>query len=419
MKIAYTTTYDVRDRATWPRRHLGLYGAGQKIAQVLQASGAELAFLGPLHSYKIPITRLKWLYYRRRQQSYYSPVEPWVAPHYARQIETRLAQSGCDLLLCPENAIPLARVRTSLPTVLWTDALMGSLVDFYPHLTNPCPETRRHLHAMEQAAIDRCDRIILTSGWAAQSAMTLYDLPADKIRIIPRGASHAQDLAQPEVESIIQQRPEGPCRLLFLGVNWERKGGPLALEVAQLLNRQGLETELWVVGCQPKTSGELPSFVRPYGFIDRATPAGEAQFAQLLNSAHFLIFPTQADTFGVAISEANAAGLPCVAAAVGGIPTVVQADINGRCFAVDATAQAYADYIAASMADPARYQSLALSAWQHYRQHLSWEAAQTRVWGYLQELIEGPNSPEKTTPSQGQPIPSRGFWRAVGKTLTP
>jgi glycosyltransferase involved in cell wall biosynthesis len=204
-----------------------------------------------------------------------------------------------------------------------------------------------------------------------------------------------------------------------LGVNWERKGGPLALEVAQLLNRQGLETELWVVGCQPKATGDLPSFVRPYGFIDRATPAGEAQFAQLLNSAHFLIFPTQADTFGVAISEANAAGLPCVAAAVGGIPTVVQADVNGRCFAVDATAQDYADYIAAAMADPARYQSLALSAWQHYRQHLSWEAAQTRVWSYLQELTEAGNHPERPTKSRRHSLRSRSLWTMVSKGLRP
>lgn len=389
MKIAYATTYDVRDRATWPRRHLGLYGAGQRIAELLQTAGAELEFLGPLERRKVPITRLKWLVYRRLGQSYYSPVEPWVAPHYARQIEARLAASKTDLLLCPENAIPLARVRTALPTVLWTDALLGSLVDFYPYLTNLCPETRRRLHAVEKAALERCDRVILTSQWAAQSAMDLYSLPADKIRIIPRGASRAQDLAQSEVEALIAQRPQSLCRLLFLGVDWERKGGPLALEVAQTLNQQGVKTELWVVGCEPKWAGDRPSFVRSCGFIDRATPEGEAQFAHLLSTAHFLIFPTRADTFGVAISEANAAGLPCVAAAVGGIPTVLQADVNGRAFPIEATAGDYAEYVAAVMADSPRYQALALSAWQHYRQHLSWEAAQQQAWDYLQELVAG------------------------------
>ena len=406
MKIAYATTYDVCDRTSWPRRHLGLYGAGQKIAELLQGAGAEMAYLGPLHRQRRAITRLKWIYYQRGWgQSYYSQVEPWVSPHYACQLEAKLATVDADLLLCPENAIPLARVRTALPTVLWTDALLGSLVDFYPYLSNLCPETRRNLYAMERAAVERCDRIILTSDWAAQSAIALYDLAPEKIRIIPRGASRAQEATRADIEAAIAQRPPAPCRLLFLGVDWQRKGGPFALEVAQTLNRQGLETELWVVGCAPE--GDHPSWLRPHGFIDRATPAGEAKFAHLLSSAHFLIFPTRADTFGVAISEANAAGVPCVASAVGGIPTVLRADINGKAFPLAATALDYAQYIADTMADRARYQQLALSAWQHYRRHLSWDAAQQQAWGYLQELA----APSRGIPMEmltGGPQPAAG-----------
>ena len=133
-------------------------------------------------------------------------------PHYARQIQTRLAQAQADLLLCPENAIPLARVCTTLPTVLWTDALLGSLVDFYPHLSNLCLETRRRLQAVEQAALDRCDRVILTSQWAAQSAMALYGLPAAKIRIIPRGG---QPRPRPQPASVrSRHRPARPISLL-------------------------------------------------------------------------------------------------------------------------------------------------------------------------------------------------------------
>ncbi|MGF1567413.1 MAG: glycosyltransferase family 4 protein [Nodosilinea sp.] len=387
MKIAYATTYDVLDRASWPRRHLGLYGAGQKIAQLLQAEGAELDFLGPLTYRKTPVTRLKWQVYRWRQQSYYSGAEPSLAQSYARQLEAKLAQSQAELLLCPENAIPLASIHTPLPTVLWTDALLGSLVDFYPYLTNLCRETQHNLHRMEQSALDRCDRVILSSEWAAQSAVALYNLPRSKVRIIPRGASRARDFSQAELETIVQQRPATPCRLLLVGVQWERKGGPLALEVAQTLNQWGLETELWVVGCQPQVSGVLPKFVKPYGFIDRSTAAGEAQFDQLLTQAHFLILPTQADTFGIAISEASAAGVPGVASNVGGIATVLQAEVNGKAFPLDATAADYSQFILGYMQDYPRYRRLALSAWQRFNTHLSWEAAQRTAMGYLTELL--------------------------------
>ncbi|MFH7245479.1 MAG: glycosyltransferase family 4 protein [Spirulina sp.] len=386
MKVAYATTYDVQDRSSWPRRHLGLYGTGQKIAELLQAEGVELDFLGPLALRKNPVTRLKWMAYRRLGKSYYSGVEPGRSRSYGRQLGAKLAQSGADLLLCPENAIPLAQVNTDLPTVLWTDALLGSLVDFYPYLTNLCRETQRHLHATEQAALDRCDRVILTSEWAVQSALSLYNIAPDKLRIIPRGASRAVDRAEAEVAALIQARPPLPCRLLFVGVQWERKGGPLALAVADYLNQQGLPTELWVVGCQPQHEGPLPDYVKVYGFVDRATAEGEAQFDRLLGEAHFLILPTQADTFGVAISEANAAGVPAVASAVGGIPTVLQADVNGCAFSLGAAAAEYGDFIAVYMADYPRYQALAHTAWHTFQHRLSWTAAQKTALGILREL---------------------------------
>lgn len=386
MKVAYVTTYDVQNRASWPQRHLGLYGTGQKIAGLLQAEGVDLTFLGPLSLPKNPVTRLKWLFYRHiKGQSYYGGVEPARSRAYARQIEANLPTA--DLLLCPENAIPLASVNTPLPTVLWTDALLGSLVDFYPYLTNLCGETRRHLQALEQAALDRCNLVILTSEWAVQSAQSLYRIPDGKLQIIPRGASRDCDRTTAEVRALIQARPPRPCRLVFVGVQWERKGGPLALEVAKTLNQNGLPTELWVVGCQPQSVGPLPDFVKVYGFIDRSTAAGEAQFDQLLEAAHFLILPTQADTFGVAISEASAAGVPAVASAVGGIPTVLQAGVNGKAFDLQSSAADYAAFIAEWMEDYSRYPTLAESTWNTFQHRLSWTAAQKTAITLLQNLL--------------------------------
>lgn len=388
MKVAYVTTYDVHNRGSWPQRHLGLYGTGQKIAGLLQAEGVDLTFLGPLFLRKNPVTRLKWLFYRHTQgQRYYGGVEPGRSRAYARQIEAKLSTTAADLLLCPENAIPLAQVNTSLPTVLWTDALLGSLVDFYPYLTHLCNETRRQLHDMEQSALDRCALVILTSEWAVQSAQRLYRIPDAKLRIIPRGASRDCDRTTAEVSTLIQSRPPRPCRLIFVGVQWERKGGPLALDVAKTLNQNGLPTELWVVGCQPQGADSLPDFVKVYGFIDRSTAAGEAQFDRLLESAHFLILPTQADTFGVAISEASAAGVPAVASAVGGIPTVLQAGINGKAFDPQAAAADYAEFIAAWMDDYSRYPILAESAWNRFQHHLSWTSAQKTAITLLQDVL--------------------------------
>ena len=385
MKIACVTTFDIHNPAGWPRRHLGLYGASAKIAQTLEAEDISIDYLGPLKRKRSPITRLKWQFYRSlRHKDFYSWADPIISQSYARQIEQKLPGSDADILLCLENAIPLAAVQTTRPMVLWTDTTLGSLIDFYPYLSNLCAETRNHLLTMEQGVLERCSLIVLNSQWAAQKAHDLYQVPLSKIEVIPRGASRAHSFSSEAVKTAIENRAHRPCRLLFVGVEWYRKGGDIALHVAQMLNAQGLETELLIVGCVPPN--EVPDFAKVHGFIDRTTPAGITKMAQLFQSAHFLIYPSKADALGVALSEAAAFGVPALAADVGGVAGLVKANISGQTFAVDSSPADYCASVVAYMADPDRYRTLAYSALNYYETQVSWSAAGKRASVLLEKL---------------------------------
>lgn len=389
MKVAYVTTFEAQDRASWPRKHLGLYGASTRIAQALLDEGNELSYVGGLERRRSPRTRLKWLFYHHiRNKDYYSWAEPAVLKHYARQISQRVSNTGADLVLCPENAIPIAHVKIDRPMVLWTDALLGSLVDFYPYLSNLSNETRRGLFRFEKAAVHSCDLVILTSEWAVQSAIDLYDIPRDKTAIVPRGSNRANSYSADEVRQRIALRAPSPCRLIFVGVEWSRKGGDVALKVAQSLNQMGIETELIVVGCQPQSDRPLPDFVQVKGFIDQSTAIGRRQLEDLMSSAHFLMLPTRADTFGIVLSEANALGVPCLASQVGGIPTVIQDDRNGKTFPLDACPDDYSQFIASYLSSYERYQALANSAFDEYQTRLSWEAAGSKIQPLLTGLTQ-------------------------------
>ncbi|MEO1619408.1 MAG: glycosyltransferase, partial [Cyanobacteria bacterium J06632_3] len=264
MKIAYTATFDLQNPESWPRRHLGLYGAGAKIVDVLKTEQTEIFPLGQLTKKRSPVTRLKWQFYRKFQQKdFYSWADPIVSRHYAKQIKQQLSHCGADILLCPENAIPLAKVQPDIPMVLWTDTTLGSLVNFYPYLSNLCEETQRNLLTLEQRVVDRCALIILNSQWAAEQAQTLYGVSEQKIKVIPRGSSQTKALSDEAFEAALEQRQKGPCRLLFVGVDWERKGGNTAFGVAEVMNAQGIETELHLVGCTPPF--EMPEFVKVHG----------------------------------------------------------------------------------------------------------------------------------------------------------
>lgn len=388
MKVAYVTTFDVQNPASWPKRHLGLYGAGAKIVQNLAAEQTDVECLGTLSRLRNPVTRLKWQFYRKfLKQDFYSWADPLVQGHYARQVSSRLSSSNADILLCPENAIPLAKVKSDRPMVLWTDAALGSLIDFYPYLSNLCAETRRNLLEMEQRVLEKCSLIIVNSQWAAQSAHELYGVPLDKFKVIPRGANQIHQFSADAVKAGILGRSNSLCRLLFIGVEWQRKGGDMALKIAQRLNDEGLATELHVVGCTPP--GDIPDFVKVHGFINRETEAGKAQMNQLFQSAHFLIYPTKADALGMVLSEAASFGVPALASKVGGIPGLVKADITGQTFAVDAAPNEYCAFVMPYMSDTGRYQSLAYSTFENYKNNMSWPAVGEQARVAFRELIAG------------------------------
>ena len=386
MKIAYVTTFDPGRPESWPRRHLGLYGASVKIAQTLRDEGAEVQFWDGLVRRKSPVSKLKWLFYRHvRQENFYGRAGEGVSRAYARQMRRKLVGSDADILLCPENAIPIAAYEPERPMVLWTDAPLGSLIDFYPYLSDLCKESRRTILRMEKRALSRCERVILTSQWAVDRTHALYGTPWEKMRIVPRGSNQVSALSVDEVRRAIDSRGVSRCHLLFVGVEWKRKGGDEAVAIAREVQRKGLDVTLHVVGCRPQ--GALPEFVKVHGFVDRSTPEGSAKMSQMFLAANFFVFMTKADTFGISVSEAASYGVPAVASAVGGVPSAVKQDVSGQVFTPGTEAGAIADYIVCQMSDGATYRALAHSTFEHYQQALSWEAIGGKAKAVLDELM--------------------------------
>jgi len=69
------------------------------------------------------------------------------------------------------------------------------------------------------------------------------------------------------------------------------------------------------------------------GVLDRIVFAGQrSDIAEILHASDIFAFPSRSDGQGLALVEAMAAGLPCVAARTGGIPEVVEDGADGLLF---------------------------------------------------------------------------------------
>ncbi|MBA2747484.1 MAG: glycosyltransferase family 4 protein [Tatlockia sp.] len=389
MRIAYLTSYDVLDSAKWLKQTLGLCSAGYHLAKTLESQSTHLDYLGPLEQTK-PLLRhkFKWhLHQKLFQKDYFYFLEPSVLEKYSAQILPKLAKLNSDVVLCPENTIPIAYLECKQPIVLWTDAPLSASINFYPWLSNLTKETLAHLYAMEKLALEKCQLLIFLSDWAAQTTIDTYGIDPAKVAVVPWGANLETNRDREDIHNIVKAKDNECCKLLFIGVDWFRKGGDIALKIAEELNSRGIETELSVVGCEPETETPLPSYVKKLGFIPKYTREGINKINKLFTESHFLILPSRADFSPHVFCEANSFGLPCIGTQVGGIPTLIKHDLNGQTFSLNASISEYCDYIATLMNNYSDYKTLAYSSFNEYKSRLNWSVACQTAKKLIQEVL--------------------------------
>jgi glycosyltransferase involved in cell wall biosynthesis len=308
---------------------------------------------------------------------------PAMARHFARTIEQHLGARPTDVLFSP-SSIPLAKVRSEVPMVFYTDATFSGLIDTY---SDGRPFPKGYLeqgHALEREALQRTTLAIYSSEWAARSAVEEYGADPDRVRVVPFGANMDRETRPADVAADIAARGNDRLELLFLGVAWERKGGPKALEVARILHERGVPVRLRIIGCVPPVR-ELPAYVEVTPFVAKSTPEGRALLTHAMRTAHFLLLPTLAECFGIVFAEASAFGVPSITHAVGGVPTAVRHERNGLLFGLDEPAAAMADRILAQFGDERGYRELALSAHAEYVERLNWRVNGARLADLLRE----------------------------------
>ena len=236
---------------------------------------------------------------------------------------------------------------------------------------------------LERRAIERADLLLYPTHWAADSAMRDYGADAGKVRVIPYGAnlSEAPDTVAP------REYDAATCRLLMVGVNWEIKGGAIAVETLRALQERGIPAELTIVGCTPPKPIDLPG-LRFIEFLDKNSAEDRNTLNELYRQANFFILPSRCECYGIVFCEAAAHGLPAIASRTGGIPEVVREGENGYTLPLSEGGSAYAARIAETWANPAVYRELSVQSRQAYETRLNWDAWATEAAQAITELLE-------------------------------
>jgi glycosyltransferase involved in cell wall biosynthesis len=177
----------------------------------------------------------------------------------------------------------------------------------YDGVDNPASPQGRLTGACLHLFFRRCTGLLPWSEWAANSMVKDYGASPDKVHVVAPGIDLEQWFPIPRTQS-------GLPRLLFVGADFERKGGPLLLDVYRHHLRG--HCELHIV---TKRLIETEPDVHVYAGLG----VGDGRLHELYQTCDALVLPTLADCFSMAALEAMACGLPVIISAVGGIPEIV------------------------------------------------------------------------------------------------
>lgn len=298
--------------------------------------------------------------------------------HYATQIEDKLTRGRFDLLFAAGATIAVAYVQSPLPLVTYADATFATMVGYY--FKNLSERTIADGHRMERLALRKASKAIFASRWAADSAVNDYGTDRGKVHVVPFGANLDEVPDKPRLERGVSD----PINFLFIGKEWERKGGAVACEAIRLLQSRNVNAVLHIVGCHPPFANADPTIV-VHGFLDKAHPDHRRELDRLLGEADFLMCPSHEECYGLVVCEANAYGIPVLAHDTGGLSSLVVDGQNGF-LSRSNTAQDYVDRVLRVIGDGS-YQRLRRQARQTFVTRLNWDASGKRIAAIVAEVL--------------------------------
>ena len=225
------------------------------------------------------------------------------------------------------------------------------------------------LFEYEEELLTSSFRIIYCSEWIKQEVIEQYHLDPDKIDVVDFGAN----IPTPTTYSI--EINTDICRLVFIGKDWERKGGDMLMKIFKLLKKDGFPCELTIIGSKPPDYNDCKDLT-VYPSLDKSKPADLKILCKVLSESHFLVLPTKFDAFGIVFCEASAYGVPSISANVGGVSQAIKEGENGYLLPADATASDYAEKIKDVFSDRQSYFKLRKSSRNEFETRLNWD-----VWG--------------------------------------
>ncbi len=231
-------------------------------------------------------------------------------------------------------------------------------------------------HRREKSVYERNSAIFTFSNFVRKSIIEDFAIPENKVHVVYAGANF---------RTLERDMPEKPktMNVLFVGVDFERKGGQVLLEAFRRVRRNIPTAKLLIAGCSPDVKQEN---VVVEGFIDKNTEAGEERLKALYRNAAVFVLPTLFEPFGISLIEAMHCRTPCIGTNIAAIPEIISDGETG--FLVNPGDGAMlSDRILCILTDDMRRKEMSENSLKKARTLFSWDQVCRKMVSVMQAVM--------------------------------
>lgn len=284
----------------------------------------------------------------------------------------------------PADTDRLARVLATLPdgALVLIDGLIASAVPevLVPQADRLSVVVLMHMplgSGAERLVLEAVDAVVTTSFWTRQQLLD-HDLPAERIHVAQPGVAAAP----------VTEGSASGSRLLCVAAIAPHKGHDLLVQA--LASIADLDWSCVLAGPLDRDPGfvaRLRAQLNESGLDDRVALVGPLRRAELdarYAATDLFVSASRAETYGMAVTEALARGIPVIAPAVGGLPEAIGRAPGGTVPGIvvaPSDPAALAGALRLWLAEPERRDRLRLAARDRRKALSGWETTTELVAG--------------------------------------
>lgn len=360
MKICYISRANPLDKRSWSGTLFSMYEALSK--------ENEVEWCGPIRPvFELSILKFRNIIYTKiLKKRYLSKHTVLYSKAAGRFLSDFINTKNFDLIFAfgsPE----IAFIETNVPIVYLTDAVFAGMLDYYNYFTNLPRRLIKDGNLIEQMALNKSNAVVFSSDWARRDAVKYYNFDIKKGYVVKFGANL---LRIPSHKDLCLEK-RSVLRLLFLGVDWERKGGDLAFDAFEYIQSQGISVELTIIGCNPDMDN--PN-VKIIPFINKNRDSEFEHLYNIMLNSDFMILPTRAECSAIVNCESCAFGLPMISTDTGGQGDYIKNDESGYLLPLEAKGEDYGKKIIEFYQDEKKFKHLRIGSREKYDRELNWSS---------------------------------------------